>query len=180
MIFKLDFRFYFVIFILITFKTYAQTNVGIGGSIVYNLQTQGIGAELRAQIKLFQNLSVVPQVYYFPSFNKIHEYFIGANLHYEVYRWSRITPYVAAGGFYNNWINSETSGSIKAKTNNILPEGGIGILFGKNCLKPFVEQRYNPVWREGCFRIGFIYYPGCNTKGKGINKRTYACPEYQK
>lgn len=168
----------FIIF-FITIQAHAQTVVGLGACGIYNIQTEGIGLGVRAQFRLFRNLSVVPQVYYFPSFNKIHELFIGANLHYEIYKWKRFTPYLAGGGFYNDWINSDEFKNNKAKPSNFMPEIGVGVLFGKKCWKPFIEQRYNPLWQEGAFRLGIMWYPNCNTKGPGPNRRTYACPAIQ-
>lgn len=168
---------YILLIVLWAFAAKAQPDKGYGGAVLYNLQTQGIGLCARVQLKLYNHLSLVPQIYYFPSFNKIHELYLGANLHYEFHRWTKFTPYMAGGGFYNNWMSYAQSSATKAKQNNILPEGGVGILFGKKCWKPFVEQRYNPVWKEGTFRLGIMYYPGCNTKGPGINKKSYPCPD---
>jgi hypothetical protein len=157
----------------------AQGYVGVGACALYNLQTTGIGFGVRGQFPILKNLSIVPQLYYYPSFNKVNELFIGANFHYEWRRWQSFTPYVAAGGFYNRWMNSETSGYLNAKPNNFIPEAGVGILFLKYCWRPFIEQRYNPVWKEGTFRLGIMWYPSiCGGNGhQGINRKTYDCPK---
>lgn len=159
--------------------TIAQGYVGVGACAMYNIQTKGIGIGVRGQFPIVKNLSVVPQLYYFPSFNKVNEMFIGANLHYEWRRWQSITPYVAAGAFYNRWMNAERSGYLTAKPNNFIPEIGVGILFLNHCWRPFIEQRYTPVWKEGTFRLGIMWYPSmCSGKGHlGTNRQTYACPK---
>jgi hypothetical protein len=158
----------------------SQDFIGVGASAMYNLQTNGIGFGVRGQFPIVINLSVVPQVYYFPSFNKVNELFMGASLHYEWRRWHKFTPYVLAGAFYNHWTNAEVSGYITAKPNNFIPEAGVGILFLSNCWRPFIEQRYNPVWKEGTFRLGIMWYPmmcGVVSKHQGTNRKTYDCPK---
>jgi hypothetical protein len=174
--------YFYALVILIPSISNAQGFIGVGASAMYNFQTQGIGVGIRGQFPLVKNLSIVPQLYYFPGFNKINELFVGANLHYDWRRWQNFTPYVLAGGFYNRWLNAETSGYLKAKPNNFIPELGVGILFRSFCWRPFIEQRYNPVWKEGTFRIGIMYYPkSCSGKGSnGTNRKTYACPKINK
>lgn len=164
---------------LIAHSGMAQEHIAVGGAGAWNIQTEGVGLDLRVQFKVVRNLFIAPQVYYFPSFNKIHELYLGANFHYEMYFWKRITPYLIAGGAYNNWFNAADWNFAGAKRSNISPEGGAGILFGKGCIRPFIEQRYNPLWQEGTFRLGVLWYPLCKGERIGINKRTYSCPTYK-
>lgn len=173
---------YFKILIFLIFLSgtcFGQNKFGIGASMMYNFQTEGIGTGLRVQIPLGNKLSVMPQAYYFFPFNQIHEYYIGLNLHYNLLEIKNHTGYLNAGAFYNQWINFD--GKIYTR-NNFLPEVGGGILFTKRCLRPFIEQRYNPLWREGTFRIGVMWYPGCNNKKSGnrsSKKRgAVSCPAY--
>ncbi len=177
--YKIASAFIFILTFSFSINTYSQNTIGVGASVMANLQSNGIGGGLRAQFMLYRNLSIVPQAYYYPSFNAIHEYYLGANLHYEIYRWAKFTPYLTAGGFYNHWENWANFIYPKAGLDNIVAEGGIGILFGKKCWKPFIEQRYNPIWQEGTLRLGIMWYPLCGGSTKGINRRTYKCPPIQ-
>jgi hypothetical protein len=175
-------RFVFFLFFILLEQgfTSAQNYIGVGACAMYNFQTNGIGLGLRGQFPLIRNFSIVPQIYYFPSFNKVNELFLGANLHYEWRRWHRFTPYLTAGGFYNRWMNNETSGYLLAKPNNFIPEAGLGVLFLNNCWRPFIEHRYNPIWKEGTLRIGIMWYPKMCSAGIGPNRKTYACPRISK
>jgi hypothetical protein len=63
---------------------------GVGGAIIYNFQTNSIGLDLRTDLPLknidfLEGISLVPQLAYFPSFNKVHEFYIGSSVHLGVY-----------------------------------------------------------------------------------------------
>ena len=86
-----------ILTLLITITTtgYAQ-EYRLGGSAIYNFANQGIGLGARVEfpvkrIELLDGLSIVPQVAYFPSFNKNTEFYFGSSVHlgiYSIYKWS--------------------------------------------------------------------------------------------
>lgn len=171
---KLVFVTYLVIlFFQITKKGVAQDKTGIGLSGIYNIQSTGMGAGLRVSVPTGERLFFIPQAMYFPSFNIVHEVYGGINLHYSIISRERVKGYITAGGNINYWINSSSSGYLKAKPLNIIPEAGGGFLFGEKCFRPFIEQRYNFKWQEGSFHIGLIWYPGCGGQSDGL-----VCPAY--
>lgn len=162
-----------ILFLQSTKKGIAQDKTGIGLSGIYNIQSTGIGVGLRVQVPAGERLSFVPQLMYFPFFNIVHEAFGGLNLHYDLIVLDKVKGYITAGGFLNYWINSESSGYLKAKSINIIPEAGGGFLFGEKCFRPFIEQRYNFKWQEGSIHFGLIWYPGCGGSSDGL-----ICPAY--
>ena len=139
--------------------SYSQDNIGYGLSGIYNFQTNGIGFGARVEFVLSKRFSAVPQVMYFPAFNKVHEFFGGANLHYALLKRKHYTGYLIGGGSANYWINYSSSHWPKAKAFNVIAEVGGGVVLGKRQLRPFVEYRYNPVWQEGSVHVGLIYFP---------------------
>ena len=159
----------------------AQDMFGIGASGIYNWQSEGIGIGVRAHIPLKGRWAVVPQVTYFPPFNIVNEYFFGVNFHYNVLVRQRVTGYVAGGGHINIWANASESPFVKAKTLNVLPEASGGLIFGGGCFRPFVEHRYNPIWKEGSTHIGLLWFPRCSGGGAGAGgrgSRVDRCPAY--
>ncbi len=125
----------------------------------------GIGA--RAHFHLDNHWLVSPQLNYFIPIGQIHE--INLNLHasYIIKPWSKYTPYITAGPYFNYWINHKESAYIKAKALNLGAEIGGGILKNQGCIRPFAEWRFNAKWIESNVRIGFTYYPRVC---KGIRK----------
>lgn len=142
---------------------YVAQKFGLGGSVMYNFQTESWGLGIRAEFPK-NRLSIVPQVSYYPSFNKIHEYYLGVGFNYNLFRLRKWTFYVLAHPGYNAWLNYENSAMSKAKRSNLDLEGGIGLKTGR-CLKPFLEYRYNVHWKETHLQLGFVYFLGCK-KGK--------------
>lgn len=157
-------KFFLCIFLLsIITQTYSQ-RFGIGASAMYNFQTESFGYGIRAEFPR-NRFSIVPQVAYYPSFNKINEYYIGVGFHYSLLNFNRWSLYALIHPGYNRWINYATSGIENAKASNYNLEGGLGIKIGK-CFKPFLEYRYNIKWKETNLQAGFVYFFGCK-KGKG-------------
>jgi hypothetical protein len=187
----LDMRYTFISFlslsIFLTFVPAAQCRAqgtGIGGSVIRNWQTEGTGFGLRADIPAGSRLHIVPELTWFPSFNIVSEYFGGVSVHYDLISRNSFTGYVAGSGHVNVWANASESPYAKAKTMNISPEVGGGLLFGSGCFRPFLEHMYNPVWREGSTHLGLLWYPQCSSgsgghgRGKGSGKSIDRCPAY--
>src|ERR1039457_5874409 len=110
-------RLIFLVFILFSVghKAYSQDKFGVGASGIYNFQTNGIGAGARVEFRLYKRLSAVPQVMYFPAFNKVHEFFGGVNLHYTIIKYRKWKGYLIAGGSANSWFNYVVSHYVNAK-----------------------------------------------------------------
>jgi hypothetical protein len=147
---------------------FSQNN-GLGGGLIYNFQTNSIGLDLRGELPLksidfLEGVSVVPQIAYFPSFNKIHEFYIGSGIHLGVYSINKWKFYALGNLSYNGWINYKSSKKENAKFSNLGLEGGIGVTT-KKCLRPFMEFRYNVKWKEANLRLGFIYTIKCEKRG---------------
>lgn len=143
----------------------AQTCYGV--SIIYNFETEGFGADLRARIPVYKQLYAVPEISYFPSFNRYHEYYAGLALQYDIHSFGDYNLYVAGGGYYNSWLNFEDFYPGKGKENNIVPEAGLGLVKNFGCWRPFIESRYDFKWKEVNLRIGIYLCPGsCGGKEK--------------
>ena len=168
-----------ILFVIILIGNYSyiySQNFGLGTSIIYNFQTQSLGASLRAEVPV-RRLVLVPQIAYYPSFNKITEFYAGVSIHQDIVTYINSTAYLLLNGAYNGWINYETSSMEKAKFSNIAAEIGIGFKKGK-CWKPFMELRYNFKWKEANLRIGIMYYFNCDKKGNRKKKKAVSCPAY--
>jgi hypothetical protein len=162
------------IILLLSISFYSRSqNIGIGADVMYNFQTESVGAGARVNFFPNNRLSIVPQfAYYFP-FNKINEYYLGLGLEYKVIRREKINFYVLAHGAYNKWINYKESPMVGAKPNNWNLEGGIGISNNK-CLRPFLEYRYNVMFRETHLRLGILYIFGCKPGASHTHERCAA------
>ncbi len=173
---------FIVLFFAFSTCLYSQ-NFGLGVSAIYNLQTEGLGGGIRAEIP-FNKFSFVPQIAYYPSFDKITEYYVGASLHFNLFNIKNWTLYTLAHGSYNGWINYESSAIKDAKYANWDAEAGLGLTTSE-CLRPFIEYRYNAKWKETNFRIGLIYFVNCkksnNNKNRGRKrgKASTPCPAYE-
>jgi len=127
--------------------------------------------------KAFDQISIVPQIAYYPSFNKITEFYAGVSLHLNIVSYNDITLYGIANGSYNGWINYENSIMDNAKFSNWGADVGAGLKKGK-CFRPFMEFRYNFKWKEANLRLGLMYFFNCNKKGNRNKKRAISCPAY--
>jgi len=158
------------------FSTTKAQDVGIGASAIYNFQTESFAGGVRVEIP-FNQISLVPQISYYPAFNKITEYYVGASLHLNLIAISNWTGYGILHGGYNCWLNYANNPMHFAKPNNWDGEFGFG-LTTKACLRPFIEYRYNVKWRETNLSIGLIYFLNCNARNGGKSKSHSAilCP----
>ena len=161
-------------FILTTAGTCRSQNFGLGLAAVYNFQTESFGPEIRAEF-VKGDLSLVPQITYFPGFNKIKEYYAGLSIHLTMLSYGKTYLYGIAHGSYNGWINHDLSLMEKARYSNWDAELGAGLKMGK-CWQPFLESRYNFKWKESTLRIGLVYFFNCSKKGK--RKKAVSCPAY--
>ena len=148
-----------------------KQSVGYGASLIYNFHATSFGADVRVKIPLLKNLSVVPQVSYFPAFNDYHEFYAGAALHYEIFRMGPYNFYLLGAGFYNDWINAEDFAPGQKKQHNFAYEAGVVLFRSFGCILPFIDNGYDFKCKENSLRIGLYIYPGaCGGKEK--------CPAY--
>jgi hypothetical protein len=139
---------------------------GYGAAIIYNFATEGFGADVRVKIPIRNRLSAVPEISYFPGFNRYHEFYAGLALHYEIFTIKSYNLYLAAGGYYNNWMNADEFIPGARKQNNFVFEAGGGLVRNRGCFRPFIEDRYDFKWKENNLRIGIYWYPGYCRSGK--------------
>ena len=157
-------------------------NIGIGGSAIYNFQSESFGAGVRVNIKPNSRLSYVPQFsYYF--IGPISEWTAGLSLELKVVKLNTFNFYLLAHGGYNRWLNPEDSGMENPKTTNWNAEGGIGFTTNK-CLRPFLEYRYNIKFQETHLQLGLLYIFGCSNDEGGYRnssqmKRGVVCPTFK-
>ncbi len=163
-------------FLLISLFGKAQ-NIGVGADVLYNFQTESVGAGARVNFFPNNRLSFVPTFSYYFAFNKVNEYFIGLGLEYKVIRRDRFNIYAIGHGAYNSWLNYEVSPMKGAKQNNWNLEGGLGISTN-TCLRPFLEYRYNLKFMETHLRLGVLYIFGCKGGGGG-GHRDKRCDAYR-
>jgi hypothetical protein len=150
---------------LFAFNASAQRKVrkpiGYGASAIYNFQAEGIGADLRVRIPTpVNNLYVVPEISYYPPFNRYHELYAGGALQYDILRIRSYNLYLLGAAYYNFWINADDYAPEGKKKHNFAPEVGGGLVRNRGCWRPFIENRYDFKWKEDNLRIGIYYYPG--------------------
>ena len=155
--------------VLLSLQSYSQ-NFGLGVSAMYNFQSEGIGFGVRGNFFPNNRISYVPQITYYPGFNKVAEYMAGLSIEYKVIRGNKFNFYLMAHGAYNHWLNPEESALENAQTTNWNLEGGIGITTNK-CLRPFLEYRYNIKFMETHLRLGLLFIFGCSKGGRGNGYR---------
>lgn len=169
-------RFFLILPIVFLFPFTGKTqNIGVGADVLYNFQTESIGAGARVNFFPNNRISFVPQFSYYFAFNKINEYYAGLGIELKLIRRERINFYAIAHGAYNVWLNYESSPLKGAQANNWNLEGGIGIST-TTCLRPFLEYRYNVKFMETHLRLGVLYIFGCNGGGGHKDKR---CDAYR-
>src|ERR1035437_6234751 len=136
---------------------------GIGAEAIYNFQTNGIGAGVRAVVPVNYRIAISPQIFYFFPFNDIHEFYAGGAVQYSVLYFLNWNVYALGGIYYNRWINYTNFEGKIVKPNNMAEEVGIGLSKSESCLKPFIEYRYDIKWKEQSIHLGILYSFGdCN------------------
>jgi len=167
-----------IIFFLYCNFVFSQ-NFGLGAEGIYNFQTRSFGAGLRGEI-VKNEISIVPQISYYPTFNKVSEFFAGASLHINVMSYGTYMFYAIIHASFNGWINYASSPLENAHFANWCVDGGLGVRTSK-CIRPFVELRYNIKWREANLRVGVMYFFNCRDKGTGKSrkKKAVSCPAYK-
>lgn len=166
------------IILLISNNLFSQ-KFGVGVEAIYNFQTNSFGPGLRCEIVKNQ-ISIVPQIAYYPGFNKVSEFYAGASLHLNIMSYGTYTLYGILHASYNGWINYAESPMENAKFSNWCLEGGLGLRTSQ-CIRPFLEFRYNVKWKEANIRLGVIYFFNCKNKGgKSRKKKAMSCPAYDK
>ena len=165
-------RIFLVSFLILnTYTTsFPQQNMA-GGSLVYNLHTRSLGLGLRAEFPIekadfLEGISLVPQLTYYPPFNRIHEFYLGTSVHLGVYRIDRWKFYTLANVSYNGWINNDSTQYREGNFSNLGIEVGIGVSATvKKCLHPFFEFRYNFKWNDPTLSLGILYTLKCERRG---------------
>ena len=169
---KNTFRIFIISFLVLNAYSisFSQQNM-VGGSLVYNLHTKSLGLGLRAEfpiekVDLLEGLSVVPQLTYYPPFNRIHEFYLGSSIHLGVYSIDRWLFYTLVNVSYNGWINNDDTRYREGNFSNLGVEIGIGISAKvKKCLHPFFEFRYNFKWNDPTLGLGLLYTLKCDRRG---------------
>jgi len=153
--------------ILFSLNSYSQ--FAIGASVIKNFQSEALGFGARLHIHLGNRLVFSPQASIYPKFNKVNEYYVGANLELGITKRGLLNFYLIGGGGYNGWMNHEDFHNSVAQYSNWDAEVGLGVTTNKWCIKPFAEYRYNFKWKETMARIGILFVFGkCDCrKGKG-------------
>jgi hypothetical protein len=174
--------FYIWIFLFLSISFNAKSEgIGIGISTMYNFQTESFGAGFRFNFKPSNLFRVIPQAAYYPSFNKIHEYYAGLGLEINLFKIKKYNFYMLGQAGYNGWLNANESLMTGAKASNFVIEGGAGIVKNKGCVRPFLEYRYNGNWKETNLKLGLLFVFGCkkNAFGRSRGKRkAVSCPAY--
>lgn len=148
---------------------------GYGAAVIYNFQAESFGADVRVRIPVTGKLYAVPEISYYPSFNRYHDLFAGGALQYDLFSVKSYAFYPLAGVYYHNWMNAEEYAPGQHKTHNLSPQAGAGLVRNRGCWRPFIEDRYDFKWKEDNLRIGIYYYPGqCGKSGKSRKKEK--CP----
>lgn len=171
----------FSILSLTSVRSFSQ-EFHIGGSMIYNLKTDGFGFGIRAEfpvhsIDLLQGFSVVPQVTYFPGFNDVSEFYIGSSLHLGVYKLDKWIFYGLANVSYNGWINYDDSNDPNAKFSNLSLDGGVGVTMN-TCWRPFLELRLDAIGFEPSIRFGILYTFNCDRRGMVPCSKIPAQPKF--
>lgn len=140
---------------------------GLGGSVSYNFQTEGIGFGLRYGIYMGKRFTAMPQVTFYPGFNQIKETYYTLNLHYNALIYQNFVVYAIAGGSYNAWHNYYDFKNHLSNSSTVIGEVGIGATKNVGCLRLFIEHRYNFMWKEGELQAGLMFHFKSCGKGKG-------------
>lgn len=159
-----------VLFLLILshFLSVNAQEFRLGGSAIYNFRTHGFGLGIRGEfpverIEWLEGLSIVPQLAFFPSFNRVTDFYIGSSVHLGVYKHRKWIFYGLINASFRAWdLNDDSDGA--EEYSNVAVEAGIGVT-RHTCLRPFLELRLNAIGIEPNLRIGVLYTFNCDIKG---------------
>ena len=174
------------LFILLTIfllsnSLYAQKSA-IGASLIYNFQAEGYGFGVRYLIPISPAIELVPQASYFPGFNLVNEYYIGASLQLALFTSGNFKFYILGNASYNGWRNFEHFNNEFAQYSSYAIDAGAGLTYRFGCMKFFAEQRYNANWKEATHRIGLYFIIKCKKGHRGGGSRSgggnHRCPAY--
>lgn len=174
-----------IILITLSLQSFSITSwiEGVGGGVAYNFQHQGVGANARVKLNVFDPVIIVPQFTYFSFasfYKKINEFYIGANAQMDIYHYRALEFYATVGAHYNKWNNANSFDNKYAQINNIAIEGGGGIKTYFNCWEPFLEMKYNIKWQEVTSILGVNYNFNCKKNGTGKPNSIIPCPSFAK
>lgn len=148
-----------------------QDHMKVGGGLDFNLVRLGLGLDVRGEfplhnIDLLEGLSVVPKISYYPWFLRIHEFYIGSDVHLGVYRYDPFKFYALVNVSYNGFINHENNLYRDKDFSNFSMDigGGVKTRLSK-CLHPYAELRLNLVFFEPHFSLGMLYDLECDRRG---------------
>ncbi len=169
--------------IIFTLTASFSQGVGIGLSGAYNFQTESFGAGVRLNVKPSNTVRIVPQVTYYPSFNKIHDLYLGLGLEINLFRIKRLSFYILGQGAYNAWLNYDEYNMKDAQTSNWALDLGGGITTNKGCFRPLLEYKYNVKWKETSLHLGLLFVFGCGSDSgyksvRKMRRRAVSCPAY--
>ena len=178
-------RFYLIVLLVaIPFLGFNQ-NIGIGGSAIYNVQSETFGVGARVNFYPNSTLSFVPQ-YSYALFSlgliPIKEWTAGLALELKVHQLKTFTFYLLGHGGFNYWSNSDASTLNNAENANWNAEAGIGNKT-KKALRPFLEYRYNVKFQETHLQLVLLYIFGYSEDNGGYRKKSKMkkkvfCPAY--
>ena len=173
----------FVIFFLFFVTHCYSQQYSLGGSLIYNFSTKGIGLGVRAEfplenIDLLEGVSIAPQLSYFPWFNEVSEFYIGSSAHLYFYRHRKWLFYGLANLSYKGWINHNDSDDENARFSNLAFEAGAGVT-RRACLRPFMELRLNFIGAEPNIRIGVVKTFNCKIRGQVPCSRVPPPPTFE-
>lgn len=161
--------------LLLTLSSFSQRRYAehkkVGGGIDFNLARRGVGLDVRAEfplqnIDLLEGLSIVPKLSYYPWFLRIHEFYIGSDVHLGVYSYDAWKFYALVNLSYNGFINHENNIYRDQDFSNFGMDigGGVKTKLGK-CLHPYLELRLNLVFFEPHLSFGVLYDLECDRRG---------------
>lgn len=175
--------------LLISYIAPAQNKTGVGVSAVINANNFNTGIGIRAMIPVRSKLYATPYFNYFPAGAGTAG---GLTAHYYAIDWNGFAVYGLVSGSFGVQVSASVSDSAYSgnKSSNASGEAGICLMYGKRCIKPFLEPRYDFVNKTTWLHFGFMYYflecgkksgkgnsYGKRSRKSGIENRGF-CPAY--
>jgi hypothetical protein len=159
---------FLILFFIMTSSLVHSREYRMGGSVIYNFTTRGIGAGLRGEfplesVEMLEGMSLVPQLAYFPSFNQLSDFYLGCGVQLNVYKYDKWIFYTLVNASYRAW-NSRDESEDAPEYPDFAIEGGIGVT-RRTCVRPFLEVRLNAIGVEPNVRIGVLYSFSCSIRG---------------